>query len=161
MAKSVLISSVIGGTAIAALFMLSPVAAQSVSDAQIAACAQVENPLQRLVCFDQLASGQAPVVGQQTQRQQSQDPVENFGREQEVQQQNLPDRLEIEIVAKRKDAYGLWVIELSNGQRWRQTEAGSYQLPDGVDYYIERGLLNSFYLGRSDINRRIKVQRVD
>jgi hypothetical protein len=155
MANRVMISSVICGTAIAALISVN-VQAQSVTDAQLAACATIENPLQRLVCFDQLTAGEKPTVAQRKAN-----PEDRFGREHKEVTQGAPDKIFVDIVAKSKDVYGFWVIELSNGQRWRQTEAGTYQLPDGADYYIERGVLDSFFLGRKDINRRIRVQRID
>ncbi len=161
MSNRVMISSVICGTAVAALFSVT-VQAQSVTDAQLAACAKIENPLQRLVCFDQLSAGKKPIVAQQ---QQGEKPVvsaeDKFGREHLDDGRDSPDKLAVEIVGKSKDAYGYWVIELSNGQRWRQTEAATFQLPDGAEYYIERGVLDSFFLGREGMNRRIRVQRID
>lgn len=161
MSNRVMISSVISSTAIAALMSIS-VQAQSVTDAQLAACAKIENPLQRLVCFDKLSAGEPPVITQQGQPgKQGQSAEDRFGREHIEDDRAAPDKISVEIVNKSKDAYGYWVLELSNGQRWRQTEAGTFQLPDGADYYIERGLLNSFFLGREGVNRRIRVQRID
>ncbi len=161
MANRVMISSVICGTAVAALMSVN-VQAQSVTDAQLASCAKIENPLQRLVCFDQLSDGKAPVTTQRVQPgQQSGSAEDKFGREHIEDDRAAPEKIFVEIVDKSKDVYGYWVIDLSNGQRWRQTEAATFQLPDDGDYYIERGVLNSFFLGRQGINRRIRVQRID
>lgn len=161
MANRVMISSVLSSTAIAALISVN-VQAQSVTDAQLAACAKIENPLQRLVCFDQLSAGEAPVVKQQGRSdKQGASAEERFGREHLDEDRAMPDKIFVEIIAKSKDVYGFWVIDLSNGQRWRQSEAATFQLPDDGDYYIERGILDSFFLGRKGINRRIRVQRID
>lgn len=160
MANRVMISSVICGTAVAALMSVN-VQAQSVTDAQLAACAKIENPLQRLVCFDQLSAGEKPVIVQQQTGKPVVSAEDKFGREHIDDDRAAPDKIFVEIVGKSKDVYGYWVLELSNGQRWRQTEGATYQLPDDADYYIERGALDSFFLGREGINRRIRVQRID
>jgi hypothetical protein len=155
MANRLMISRVICGTAVAALMSVS-VQAQSVTDAQLATCAKIENPLQRLVCFDKLSAGEAPVVGQQRDR-----VVDDFGSESIRGSANVADKIFVEIASKTKNAQGYWVIELTNGQRWCQTETATFQFADGAEYYIERGALDSFFLGRSDLNRRLRVIRID
>lgn len=183
MLKTVWIGSVICSTAVVALFS-HPVVAQSVSDERLATCAQIENPLQRLVCFDELAANGNYQQAEQSQAnnrgrgkgrgaersqgrgqdrgQSESNRADDFGREHRQERQSEDaDKRYIEIVKTTKDPYGRWIFELANGQRWQQTDSNTYQLPDGVDYYIERGVLNSFYLGRSDINSRIKVKRID
>ncbi len=155
MANRVMISSVIGSTAIAALISVT-VQAQSVTDAQLSACAKIENPLQRLVCFDQLSAGEMPVVNQQRSSVE-----DDFGSESLRSNDSNADKIYVEIVAKRKDPQGYWIIDLSNGQRWRQTESATFQFSDSAEYYIERGILNSYFLGRTDLNRRLRVIRVD
>ncbi|RUO69107.1 hypothetical protein [Pseudidiomarina salinarum] len=160
MLKRVWIGSVICSTAVVALFS-HPVAAQSVSDEQLATCAQIENPLQRLVCFDELAAG-GDYKPQQAASKSQKSRADDFGKEHlKDNNDDGADKRYVEIVKKTKDPYGRWILQLDNGQRWQQTDSTTYQLPENADYYIERGILNSFYLGRSDLNGRIKVKRID
>ncbi len=160
MLKRVWIGSVICSTAVVALFS-HPVTAQSVSDEQMAACAQIENPLQRLVCFDELAAN-GDYQPQQSASNNNNSRADDFGKE-HLKDDNAdgPDKRYVEIVKKTKDPYGRWILQLENGQRWQQTDSTTYQLPENADYYIERGILNSFYLGRTDLNGRIKVKRIN
>lgn len=155
MANRLMIGSVIGSTAVAALISIT-VQAQSITDAQLATCAKIENPLQRLVCFDQLSAGRMPVVSQP--RGNAED---DFGSENLRSNETSADKIYVEIVAKRKDPQGYWVFDLSNGQRWRQTESATFQFSDSAEYYIERGILNSYFLGRTDLNRRLRIIRVN
>ncbi|WP_417657583.1 hypothetical protein [Pseudidiomarina aestuarii] len=158
MVKRVSLSSVIGSTAVAACFTVAA-QAQSVSSEQLAVCAQIENPLQRLVCFDKLAAGdQVSATEQQTA---TRTPEDRFGKEYKEENRVVDDMMYVSIAEKSQDPYGRWVIVLTNGQKWKQMDSTSYQLPNDAEYFIERGVLNSFYLGRTDINKRIRVQRAD
>ncbi|HET8817268.1 MAG TPA: hypothetical protein VFM61_07475 [Pseudidiomarina sp.] len=158
MVKRVSLSSVICSTAVAACFSVAA-QAQSVSSEQLAVCAQIENPLQRLVCFDKLAAGER--VDATEQETVSSNSEEKFGREHKKASNVVDDVMYVSIAEKSKDPYGRWIIVLTNGQKWKQMDSDTYQLPSDAEYYIERGVLNSFYLGRTEINKRIRVQRVD
>lgn len=158
MVKRVSLSSVISSTAVAACFSVAA-QAQSVSSEQLAVCAQIENPLQRLVCFDKLAGGEQVNASEQQATQRS--PEDRFGKEHKEENRVVDDMMYVSIAEKSKDPYGRWIIVLTNGQKWKQMDSATYSLPDDGEYYIERGMLDSFYLGRADINKRIRVQRAD
>lgn len=158
MVKRVSLSSVVCSTAVAACFSVAA-QAQSVSSEQLAVCAQIENPLQRLVCFDKLAAGEQ--VNANEQQAATRSPEDRFGKEYKEENRVVDDLMSVSIAEKSQDPYGRWVIVLTNGQKWKQMDSTSYQLPNDAEYFIERGVLNSFYLGRTDINKRIRVQRAD
>ncbi|EKE84473.1 hypothetical protein [Idiomarina xiamenensis] len=166
---------VLSGMALLAL-MSVPAAAQSVSQQQLATCAGIQNALQRLVCYDKLAQGEGVDVAAavstnnnsssntngpaQAQPQPSYE--EEFGKEHRDYAKNRPDRLNVDISSYKQDPYGKWTITLSNGQVWKQSETSSnFSFDEGASYFIERGVLNSFFLGRTDLNTRLRVRRID
>jgi hypothetical protein len=148
--------------------------AQSVSHEQLGQCAKIKNALQRLVCFDELAArsnvaSDEPVAVSQPPtppappqpKAEAEEATSEFGKEHRQGGSSQSDRLSIAIKSKSKNARGYWVIETSDGQVWEQTEAGTFLFKDDANYYIERGILSSFYFSHEDTNRRLKVRRID
>ena len=154
-------------------------------------CAAIEDSLQRLVCYDNLAEKQAKAQGKTKKQQHGQAVAEKarqkgeqmkdwnasaddktekkevmerrFGMEHKATQGSEGvDKLVVDVASRQQDPYGNWIIILSNGQVWKQTESVGYFRWDADDtYYIERGALNSFFFGREDATRRFRVTRVE
>ncbi|TPV58354.1 hypothetical protein FJ444_09945 [Aestuariibacter sp. GS-14] len=59
-----------------------------------------------------------------------------------------------------KSARGKMVIHMKSGAIWQQVDSGYFKLEEGMAVYIERGSLGSFFLSNNDVNRRIKVKRI-
>jgi hypothetical protein len=178
MTKQLIITSVVAlGVLLSAN---SPAQAQSL-DERLAACKSIENALQRLVCFDEVAAnvkGSAvasnPVAGTPaSERAQSvagkkdrpaTSQRDNFGFEHipdEEAEKAKPDRLAIKIANHSVNRVGVLTIETTDGQVWEQTSAERFNIDESADYYLERGLFGSyFFLGRTDGNRRTRVKRV-
>lgn len=158
------LGSVVGCISLAALAAPNAIA-QDVSQQQLRNCASIENPLQRLVCFDKLAAGEAPAPAQETTAapQQQRGTVEDeFGREHlEDPASDRPDKIYVKIADAQRNFYGKWEIVLTNGQRWEQVDSRTVPLPDDAEFYIERGVFNNFFLGRDDDTRRIRVRRLE
>ncbi|MGQ4277171.1 hypothetical protein ACQ5ES_09010 [Pseudidiomarina sp. E22-M8] len=157
------LGSVVGCISLAALWAPNALA-QDVSQQQLRNCASIDNALQRLVCFDKLAAGEASPAAQDTATaEQSRSTVEDeFGREHlKGATSSRSDKIYVKIADAQRDFYGKWEIALTNGQRWKQTDSRTVPLPEDAEYYIERGILNSFFLGREGENRRIRVRRVE
>lgn len=172
--------------AIVGVLVSGPLMAQQVD---LQRCAAIEDSLERLVCYDNLAeqqmqqrrseqgqeaskhgqrvAEQARQKGQQMRAkkaQKSKDEAEQrFGLEHKnADEMDDIDKLVVEIANRRQDPYGNWVITLKNGQVWKQTESvGYFSWDDNDTYYIERGALNSFFFGREGANRRFRVTRVN
>ncbi|MDN7135893.1 hypothetical protein [Pseudidiomarina terrestris] len=159
------LGSVVGCITLAALW--APNAnAQEISQQQLRNCAAIENPLQRLVCYDKLAAGEAlpaTTQGSASGSQNAGNVEAEFGREHlDDPTSDRPDKILVKIADAQRNFFGKWEILLTNGQRWEQTDSRTVPLPDDADYYIERGVLNSFFLGRvGDEARRIRVRRVE
>jgi hypothetical protein len=116
-------------------------------------CAAVEDPVERLACYDTLAgrspaditkaSGTAPgevdsaVPGANVAVKAAPaaaptvpavEPGPNaeavFGLEHSQElKKDRPDKLRLKWAGKKKDAYGKWIITMENGQIWRQTDS--------------------------------------
>ena len=174
---------------------LACIASSIVMNASVAAqqtplqrCATIEDSLERLVCYDQLAQKQADKTsvsgkerqakgnnhgqqvaeqarkkGQQKRSENGKSSEQRFG----LEHKNAKDMDEIEKLivngaSRRQDPYGNWIITLDNGQVWKQTESvGYFSWKEEDTYYIERGALNSFFFGREGANRRFRVTRVE
>lgn len=145
-------------------------------------CRVVSNSLKRLVCYDQLAQRAnnledselaefyanrpvvAPVQGQEQAAQpapRSSLPENTFGLENEVLREKKAEASEQTAVVGKveEDPYGKLIITLSNGQVWKQTDAGSYKLSSGETITISRGFMGSFYLKKDGQNKRLRVKR--
>lgn len=156
-----------------ALLWTPNASAQGPTLQQLRACADIENPLKRLVCYDKVAAGEGITIsaGNNNSARASTPananananarPAEKdtFGLpEESVDDSN--DTISVRIESTDKDPYGKWIIYFTNGQIWKQTDSQTYQLPLDGDYTIERGVLDGYFLGREGLNKRIKVRRV-
>lgn len=135
-------------------------------------CATIEDSLERLVCYDNVAQrkqNKAESTSASTASKKSsersqpikQNAQQQFGMEHKAQAEDQTDKIEVEVVAKEQGPRKKWRITLSNGQVWKQTGSASYFSWDDDDtYHIERGAFNSFFFGRDGSNRRLRVKRV-
>jgi hypothetical protein len=128
------------------------------------ACAGVKKNSERLACYDQtierLSSGAA--VGMPERSAEA-----SFGaaatRSREpghaVEREELTS-VSARVKALRRDGSGALLIELDNGQQWRQTSGSSSPLLEvGHEVTITRAALNSFRMSTPS-GRALKVKRV-
>lgn len=158
----------------AALLISAPTSAQEIQN-QLAACAGIKNPLERLVCFDNVVAGSAIAPSSNASatsnaynanvtNQQQGNGAAQFGREHLSDEANgndeRPEKIYIEIVKHSKTGFGYLQIETSDGQVWQQVSAQRFTIDPSAEYFIERGIMKSYYLGRDDQNRRTQVKRI-
>lgn len=160
---------------VCAFVMLSaPVQAQDIEN-ELAACVGIKNPLERLVCFDKVAAGEAVAAAQPAELSQrannngnavATSKADNFGSE-HVRKNSTssdaeqPDKLDITIAKYSKNALGYLRIETTDGQVWQQTTSERFPFDPDARYFIERGAFSAYYLGRTDMNARIRVKRIE
>ena len=84
----------------------------------------------------------------------------SFGQEDKQRTNNLIKEIQAEIVQVKKGAYGQQIITLNNGQVWRQTDSTSLRLKKGHIVIIKRGAMGSFFIGKENLNKRIRAKRV-
>ncbi|WP_088331272.1 hypothetical protein [Lacimicrobium sp. SS2-24] len=158
-----------------ALLLAGLAQADTLADA-MQQCSQEENSLKRLVCYDRLSkdlrqfensplpqSAQVPrapaTAGRSTEQPASAaEQMEEFGlpKRNEVISE---DKILVTVSEKRRNARGKWIVELTNGHIWEQTDSQDYYFPDG-QIYIEKGFLGAFFLGSEESKRRMRVKRI-
>ena len=174
----------IGMAAVA--FSATSLAQQSGLDA----CAEIEDSLERLVCYDNLAkkeqSGERKRQDRELPEQArkgKQKAAEMRDKAQERREQAQQSRKDTERASDRfgfehkereeteDERVNVTLAEREEGPygKWRITlkngqvwkqTDSGYFSWEGDAYYIERGALNSFFFGREGSNRRMRVQRV-
>jgi hypothetical protein len=133
-------------------------------------CAGLRKDSERLACYDSVVthyySGEASAGAEAAAKGGA--PAEAmFGMSRQVsgkQPTQLPEREELSsisahVTALQKAAGGSLLIELDNGQTWRQVDAKNLQLEVGDSVTISRGALNSFRIAAPH-NRFGRVTRV-
>jgi quercetin dioxygenase-like cupin family protein len=85
---------------------------------------------------------------------------EEFGKENIQRSENLVEQISAKVIEIQKAPYGELIITIEGGQVWRQKNRARFKLSEGEVITIERGALGSFFIGKEDTNRRIRVKRM-
>lgn len=133
----------------------------------IRTCTTVKKNAERLACYDQavehLSSGQADVTAAPPSAESMFGVAANGSRPASTVKPAEREELaavSARVTALRSTAEGLHVVDLDNGQTWRQTSgSGTLLLQVGDEVTITRGALNSFRLSTPS-GRIVKVNRV-
>ncbi len=150
----------------------APVILAQTVPASVTACAAEADDARRLACYDrEMAREMARELARlQTSAPPALKPEDEFGLSERVRrnqaEERAPERqakLQELVAAVDKvssDAAGLAVIELANGQVWRQTElVNGFYINSGDSVTITRGALTSFWV-RVDSRPPAHVRRV-
>ena len=129
------------------------------------ACVNVKNNSERLACYDRtiehLSSDSATTAVPERSAEASFGASSVRGAEpaQKVEREELTS-LSAHVTALSHDASGALVIDLDNGQQWRQTSGSSSPLLEiGHEVTIARAALNSFRMSTPS-GRVLKVKRI-
>jgi len=163
--------------------------AQSASETLVN-CSKEQDSLKRLVCYDRLATGLnkpvqtvLPKVAKMAKNPPADLKVskvstaaeparvkeaekikmaaDNFGIKRKTEREDTADKIYAKVSVITKGPYKNLLLTLDNGQRWKQTESGYLRLKVGEQVYVERGALGSFFLSTDDVNRRLRVKRIE
>lgn len=143
---------------LAAAAALGSAAAMAQVDPAIKACATLRNDSERLTCYDRTVarlSGDAnakALTAQDLFGLDSQSTAAASGREE------IP-AIEAQVKELRHSADGKVVIELDNGQVWKQDDSRDLLLKTGDAVTIMRGALNSFKISAPS-KRFARVRRL-
>lgn len=121
--------------------------------------------MERLACYDLVAGHKSASAPQP----ETKDATDLFGMADERVRQLAATSLGVEaidsltatIVSLRTLADGRWLLDLDNGQQWRQVETARLALKPGDRIRIREAALGSFLLQREAGGRGIRVRRVD
>lgn len=146
---------------------------------QLAQCAQVQDSLARLVCYDDLVKAaslpsvskkQTVIVSKESKKSSvpSSSAVlskeASFGAEhlnnKNVSEEDLQVVFTVDKV--KKDQHGKWRFTFKNGQQWKQTDDSYFKVKAGESVLLKKGVLDAIYLKKNDSNsnRKIRVKRV-
>jgi hypothetical protein len=84
-----------------------------------------------------------------------------FGHEKKQFNKDLINQIIAKIVKVKKNSYGNQIITLVNGQVWQQTGSTRLRLKKDQIVIIERGAMGSFFIGKENVNKRIRAKRID
>ena len=169
---------------VALLTITGTAQANEVNLQALQACTFVENDFNRLLCYDNVMAGKSlskPATKQQIEQPaaSSAAPVaaapvtaaastqivktknEDFGLEHKEVAKVNDDQISAIVKSVKKAPYGELIIELENGQQWRQVGSDSLRLKEQDVVVIERGVFNSFLLKVEGQNRSIRVKRTN
>ncbi len=153
-----------------------PVFAASLQQA-IDDCRIINNPSERLACYDELST-LTPVADSSSERTQQtiQEPTERsdndslvtnftdkfadfFGFEEKEIAKRIPDSMDV-FVKSVSSGNGKLMIRLENGQVWEQIDSKYFRYrEDNGQAYIQKGALGSFFFSQRDTKTRIRVRR--
>lgn len=161
-----------------AVFSSTGIQAESIEQA-LTKCSNVNDSLQRLVCFDTVAKGvkqysgrdhvldsrgkvdveaPRPAPRQPLDAAQSNATATSFGLENKHAREEISE-ITSTVTAIDEAPRGELIITLSDGAIWRQKDSGRYVLRVGDEVTIERGMMGAFYLSKPEQNKRIRVKR--
>ena len=175
------------GVMLLALFMSqffasSLLAEEFTNISDIKACRAIGSDKARLICYDTVIDG-----GIYNEEQYQQVIVEEFGSEKMPKspvaepapavvavpsaaekttrsepvksKKSAGNRLSVTIVRVKKDANGYHYFQTSDGQVWKQQNAGSWNTDTPFDAVIRSGTLSSFFL-ENEAGRSTRVKRL-
>jgi uncharacterized small protein (DUF1192 family) len=139
--------------------------AADVVPAALLSCAGVKKSSERLACYDQaierLSSDSAFAAAPERSAEAMFGAQAGAGRSSApaVEREELTS-MSARVTALRHDASGALLIDLDNGQQWRQVSGASSPLLEvGHEVTITRAALNSFRMS-TPTGRALKVKRV-
>jgi hypothetical protein len=160
--------------AVCLMIISLPLAAAIPLEQAVELCRVEQNALRRLACYDAIEvttalpkvaqPAAAPQAGTVTTATPAKKPAPepdaaDFGMEHRKTGNDAPAQVYMTVKAVRYSPRKELIVEFDNGQIWRQSNTGNYNIAAGQQHYIKRGVLNAFFLGNDDNNRVIRVRR--
>lgn len=132
---------------------------------RIEACLTIEQADARVACYDDLARD---LIGAEPTAKRV-DEKTLFGRGPAESSKHLQTELGVQdleqivsgVTRVAEGPYGKLVIELDNGQVWRQLDSARLPLDTGESVQIRKAGLGSFLLEKATGSRTIRVRRID
>jgi hypothetical protein len=149
-----------------AIFLFAVSLSDRAETPSLESCAAVDNPDERLACYDALAGRSpddtakasdiapsavdpvapktgitvpsAPAVTPTVPAvEQTPEAEAIFGLEHKQKpEEERPDELQVKWTRKMKDAHGKWIIALENGQVWRQTDSRRFNFKNPEQWVV-------------------------
>ncbi|WP_133182227.1 hypothetical protein [Shewanella decolorationis] len=149
------------------------------TEQQLTECSVIPDKLDRLICYDNLAASiqganaetsvkaiapvavAVPTSAAVSTTVASTAKVENdFGIAPKPVQEDVVDKIYLNVESIAEDAYGALKVTFTNGQVWKQTENRKFNLKVGEKVFIEKAALGSFLMGTESRNAKVRVKRL-
>ncbi len=148
------------------------------TEQQLTECSVIPDKLDRLICYDNLAASIQGASAQTSVKAiapvavavptttvsttaASTAKVENeFGIAPKPVQEDIVDKIYLDVESIAEDPYGALKITFTNGQVWKQTEGRKFNLKVGEKVFIEKAALGSFLMGTESRNAKVRVKRL-
>lgn len=139
---------------LASLILLQPsLAEEPVAISDVKGCRIIEADAERLACYDMVADG-----GVFSQQQLQQVQKDNFGIKKKEPDISI-DQLAVTIVDIEKAENGIYFFHTSDGNVWKQSSAGRWNVPVPFQAEIKSGFLGSYFLV-AETGKSTRVKRV-
>ncbi len=122
-------------------------------------CAAVPDDVERLACYDEVATAKVPDTVAAMQQAKKEQQVKMFGLITPGPGQVL-DELDITFVSIRKNGIGKLVLTTEDGQVWKQTGTEKVFYPSPVSGRIRKGMMGAYYFRPGTKEPPIKIERV-
>jgi hypothetical protein len=120
------------------------------------ACSTIKNDQSRLLCYDKIIASKP---SKQSSNTELAVVANDFGLEHKDINGERAEEIKAVVISIKKTPYGKLIINLSNGQQWRQNDSERMSLRKSDTVVITRGAFNSFLLKKDGQNRTIRVKR--
>ncbi|WP_298773728.1 hypothetical protein [uncultured Shewanella sp.] len=129
-------------------------------------CSSVPDKLDRLICFDKLASAVKDGKNVTSAHLSAKDATpqiitveDSFGLKEKPKEEQI-EKIYAQVTQVDKNPYGALKITFDNGQVWKQTDSRYFKVKVDETLFIKTGALGSFILGRDNQNTTIRVKRL-
>lgn len=122
-------------------------------------CAAVPDDIERLACYDEVATAKVPDTIAAMQKAKKEQQVKMFGLFTPGPGQVL-DELDITFVSIRKSGIGKLVLTTEDGQVWKQTGTKKVFYPSPVSGQIRKGMMGAYYFRPDTKEPPIKIKRI-
>ncbi|MGL4580785.1 MAG: hypothetical protein ACRCVP_18100 [Shewanella xiamenensis] len=148
------------------------------TEQQLTDCSVISDKLDRLICYDNLAASiqgasaqtsvkaitpvavAVPTAAVSTTAASTAKVENQFGIAPKPVQEDVVDKIYLDVESIAEDAYGALKITFTNGQVWKQTENRKFNLKVGEKVFIEKAALGSFLMGTESRNAKVRVKRL-
>jgi len=153
-----------------AMLILSSMTVQaSALNSSIMKCAEIQDSVARLACFDYLAAQElkpstvAGVNKTAIKTVPAAPKTVAFGAEHLKQPKVAEEEQQVVFTVDKltKDPYGKWRFSFDNGQKWKQTDSTYLNIKIGDSVLLKKGFMNAVYLKKNEPNssKKIRVKR--
>lgn len=122
-------------------------------------CAAVPDDVERLACYDEVATAKVPDTVTRMREAKAQQQKEDFGLVR-PSSGTVMDELAVNVVRIERTLHGKARLFMEDGSVWEQTDTKKVYYPKTLTGLIKKGMMGSFIFSPDTKDKAIKVTRV-